>query len=79
MMATISGVRPDTPFQDKLQKDECQSQSEFYRFANKIMHLETAREAIQTGKSTPSEKSNDNGKMDIVSVKKTNKKAKTHD
>ena len=26
------------------------------------MHLETACEAIQTGKSTPSEKSNDNGK-----------------
>ena len=25
MMAAISGVRPDTPFWDKLQKDECKS------------------------------------------------------
>ena len=62
MMAAISGVRPDTPFWDKLQKDECKSLSEFYMSADKIMRLETAREAVQAGKSTPAEKNNDNGK-----------------
>ena len=46
MMATISGVQPDTLFWDKLQKDECKTLTEFYRRADKIMHLETAREAI---------------------------------
>ena len=61
-MATIFGVRPDTPFSDKFQKDECKTLAKFYRRADKIMCLETAREAIQTGKSTPTEKSDDNGK-----------------
>ena len=62
MMAAIFGVRPNTLFWDKLQKDECKSMSEFYMHADKIMSLETAREAIQAGKSTPTEKNNDNGK-----------------
>ena len=61
-MAAISKVQPDTPFWDKLQKDECKTLAEFYRRADKIMRLETAREAIQARKSTLAEKSNDNGK-----------------
>ena len=81
MMAAISGVQPDTPFWDKLQKDECKLLSEFYRRADKIMRLETAHEAIQAGNSTPSEKSNDNGKKRKngdrhPSLEKTNKRAK---
>ena len=62
MMEAISGVRPDTPFWDKLEKDECKSLSEFYRRTNKIIRLETVRKATQVGKSTPSKKNNDNGK-----------------
>ena len=62
MMVAIFGVWPDTPFWDKLQKDECKSLSEFYRRTDKIMRLEMAREAIQAKKSTPTEKNNDNGK-----------------
>ena len=62
MMATISRVRPDTPFWDKLQTDECKSLAKFYRCANKIMRLETAREAIQAGKPAPAKKNSDNGK-----------------
>ena len=62
MMAAISGARPDTPFWDKLQKDECKTLVKFYRCADKIMHLETVREAIQAGKSAPTERSGDNGK-----------------
>ena len=42
MMATISGVQPETPFWEKLQKDECKSLQEFNRHADKIMHLEIA-------------------------------------
>ena len=84
MMAVISGVRPDTLFWGKLQKDECKSLSEFYRRADKIMLLETTREAIQAGKSTPPEKNNDNGKNQKngdrrPSSEKKNKKAKTLD
>ena len=62
MMAAIFGVWPDTPFWDKLQKDECKTLAEFYRCTDKIMHLETAQEAIQAGKLAPTEKNNDNGK-----------------
>ena len=62
MMAAISEVRTETPFWDKLQKDECKLLMEFYRHTDKIMHLETARKAIQAGKSTPSEKNNGNNK-----------------
>ena len=50
-MAAISGVRPETPFWDKLQKDECKTLQEFYRRADKIMHLETASEAVHAGRS----------------------------
>ena len=42
LMAAISGVRPETPFWDKLQKDEYKMLQEFYRRAGKIMRLETA-------------------------------------
>ena len=58
--------------------------AEFYRRADKIMCLETAREAIQAGKSAPTEKNNDNGKKwknrdRHPSPDKTNKKLKTPD
>ena len=62
MMAAISGVRPETPFWDKLQKDECKLLMEFYRCTDKIIRLETACEVVQAGKPTPSEKNNDNDK-----------------
>ena len=45
MMETISGIRPNTPFWDKLQKDECKSLAEFYMRADKIICIETAWEA----------------------------------
>ena len=54
-MVAISGVRPETPFWDKLQKDECKTLQEFYRLADKIMSLETAKEAVIAGRSTPVE------------------------
>ena len=84
MMAAISRVRPDTPFWDKLQKDECKTLAEFYRHTDKIMRLETAREAVQVGNSTLVEKNNDNGKKRKngdrhPSPDKTNKKSKTPD
>ena len=48
------------------------------------MHLETAREVVQVGKSTPSERNNDNRKKQknkdcSPSSDKTNKKAKALD
>ena len=52
LMAAISGVQPEMPFWDKLQKDECKILQEFYRRADKIMRLEIAREAIHAKKST---------------------------
>ena len=84
MMAVISRVRPDTPFWDKLQKDECKTLAEFYRRADKSMHLETIRKAIQAGKSGATEKINDNGKKrkngDLhPSLEKANKKSKAPD
>ena len=83
-MAAISGVRPDTPFWDKLQKDECKKLAEFFRRADKITRLETAREAIQAGKSTVAKKSGDNGKKQKngdrhPSPEKANKKSKAPD
>ena len=54
MMAAILKVQHETLFCEKLQKDECKSLQEFYKHADKIMHLETGREAVQAGKSTPS-------------------------
>ena len=58
--------------------------SKFYRRADNIMSLETAQEAIQAGKSTPTEKNNDmtkSRKMEIVVhlQKKMNKKPKAPD
>ena len=50
-MAAILGVQPETPFWDKLQKDECKTLQEFYRQTDKIMRLETAREAVHAGRS----------------------------
>ena len=84
MMAAISGVRSDTPFWDKLQKDECKTLAEFYRRADKIMRPEIVREAVQAGKSTPAEKSGDNGKKQKngdrhLSLEKANKKLKAPD
>ena len=83
-MAGISRVRPNTPFWDKLQKDECKTLAKFYRHVDKIMCLETTREAIQAGKSAPVEKNNDNGKKRKSgnrhpSPNKTNKKPKAPD
>ena len=49
LMATILGVRPKTPFRDKLQKDECKMLQEFYRQADKIMHLEIAGKRSMLG------------------------------
>ena len=56
MMAAISRVRPEDPFWEKLPKDECKLLQEFYKRADKIMLLETIREAIQAGKPTPSKR-----------------------
>ena len=53
MMAAISGVRLDTPFWDKLQKDECKMLVEFYRRVDKIMHLKTAKRGHSGGKVNP--------------------------
>ena len=47
MMAAILGIQPETPCWDNVQKDECKSLQEFYRRVDKIMRLETAREAVQ--------------------------------
>ena len=52
-MAAISGVRPETPFWDKLQKDKCKMLQEFYRRADKIIRLETGREAVHAERTTP--------------------------
>ena len=53
-MAAISEVWPETPFWDKIQKDECKMLQEFYRRTNKIMRLETTREVVHAEESTPS-------------------------
>ena len=84
MMAAISRVRPETPFWDKLRKDECKLLMEFYRRVDKIICLATVPEAIKSGKSTPSDKSNNNGTKQKngdrrPSLEKTNKKAKAPD
>ena len=84
MMEAISRVRPDTLFWDKLQKDECKTLSEFYRCTDKIMCLETARDAIQSRKPALPEKNNDNGKKRKNGhrhpyLEKTNKKLKALD
>ena len=53
IMAVISRVRLDTPFWDKLQKDECKTLAEFYKDANKIMCLETAEKPFKWGSQLP--------------------------
>ena len=53
-MAVISGVRPETPFWDKLQKNEYKMLQEFYKCADKIICLETAQEVVHAEKSAPS-------------------------
>ena len=55
LMAVISGVRLETPFWDKLQKNKFKTLQKFYRRVDKIMHLKTAREAVHAGRSTPVE------------------------
>ena len=52
----ISGVRSDTPFWDKIQKDECKTLAEFYRRTDKIMRLETAREPFRRESQLPQKK-----------------------
>ena len=84
MMPTIFGVRPETPLWNKLQNDEFKLLQEFYRCANKIMCLETARDTVQVGKSTLSENNNDHSKKQKngdrpLSPNKTNKKGKAPD
>ena len=81
-MAVISSVRPEMPFWDKLQKDECKTLQEFYRRADKIMHLETAREEVHVEKSTPSETLRETaqaGKSAPVEKNEENKKRKNGD
>ena len=51
-MVAISGVRPETPFWDKPQNNECKTLLEFYRQADKIMRLETSKEVVHAGRST---------------------------
>ena len=87
IMTVISRVRPETPpsrISSRSQKGECKSLQEFYRRADKIIHLENAREAIQARKSTPSKKNNDNSKKwknedRRTSPDKINKEAKAPD
>ena len=81
-MAAISRVRPETLFWDKLQKDECKTLHQFYRRADKIMRLETAREVVLAERSTSAEAS-----REIAPARKTqsaenngyNKKRKNRD
>ena len=82
LMAAISGVRPETPFLDKLQKDECKTLQEFYRCANKIMRLEIAPEVVHIGKSTLVEascKTAQAGKSTSAEKNGENKKRKSGD
>ena len=82
LMAAISGVQPETPFWDKLQKDECKTLQEFYRRVDKIMRLENAKEVVQAGRSTlagaPREVA-PVGKFESVEKNGDNKKHKSGD
>ena len=81
-MAAISGVRCETPFWDKIQKDECKTLQEFYRRADKIMRLETTREAVLAGRSTLAEVSREivpTRKSQSTNKDKDNKKRKNGD
>ena len=55
LMVAISRVRPETPFWDKLQNDECKTLQEFYRCVDKIMRLEIAWEEVHAVKPAPNE------------------------
>ena len=69
IMAAISRVQPETPFSDKLQKDECKSLQEFYRRADKIIWLETTHELYKQESPLPQRKtmtSARSGKIKIV-------------
>ena len=82
LMATISGVRPETSFWDKLQKDECKTLQEFYRRADKIMRLETASEAVQAERSTLAEAQREIaplGNLESAEKNRDNKKRKSAD
>ena len=82
LMAMISGVRPETHFWDKLQKDEYKTLQEFYRRADKIMRLETAREAVQAGRLTATEAQCEvalSGKSESAEKNGDNKKWKSRD
>ena len=82
LMVAISGVRPEIPFWNRLQKDECKTIQEFYRRADKIIHLEIAREVVHAGKSTPVEAPHEiaqAGKSTPAEKNKENKKCKNGD
>ena len=82
LMAAISGVRLETPFWDKLQKDECKTLQEFYRRADKIMRLETAKEAVHAWRSTPIEVPHEiapTGKFMPAEKNRDSKKRKSED
>ena len=78
LMATILGVWPETRFWDKLQKDECKMPQEFYRRADKIMCLETAREVVHAGKPTPMKTSREIAQAGNSVPAKKNGKNKKH-
>ena len=81
-MAAILVVQPETPFWDKLHKDEYKMLQEFYRRAEKIMRLETAKEAIHTGRSTLVEAPRETapiGKSTFTKKNEDNKKRKGGD
>ena len=82
LMAAISGVRPETPFWDKLLKDECKTLQELYHQADKIMCLETAWEAVNAGRSVPAEALHEGvqvGKSITTEKNEDNKKRKSGD
>ena len=82
LMAAISRVQPETPFWDKLQKDECKTLQEFYRRADKIMHLQTAREVVHAERSTPVEAPHEittTGKFMFAKKNRDSKKHKSGD
>ena len=81
-MAAISGVQPETPFWDKLQKDKHKMLHEFYKRPDKIMRPETAREVVHAGKSILTETPLDTaqaGKSTSAEKNKENKKRKSGD
>ena len=82
LMAAILKVRPETPFWDKLQKDECKTLQEFYSLANKIMSLETAPEGVRAWRSTSVEASCEiapAGKSTSTEKNRVNKKRRGRD